>query len=228
MPSLFSSLHMLSFNPRLREGGDNTVSPPVLSTNSFNPRLREGGDTASAIADAVLDVSIHASAREATPAGWTSDQFAPVSIHASAREATKVPDLAATGSEFQSTPPRGRRPVTASMLTSHIMFQSTPPRGRRLHRWIVPSVLSGFNPRLREGGDCDGVMAWGCVLGFNPRLREGGDSPDRRLPARVALFQSTPPRGRRHDWQSEKELTQCFNPRLREGGDIVAVAILQA
>ena len=55
-----------NFNPRLREGGD--VRKAFLSSGGydFNPRLREGGDTENAILYYMEDISIHASAREAT------------------------------------------------------------------------------------------------------------------------------------------------------------------
>ena len=53
----------------------------------FNPRLREGGDRSRA---------------------WHAAQIR-VSIHASAREATHFVSSRSRISEFQSTPPRGRR-----------------------------------------------------------------------------------------------------------------------
>ena len=54
-----------------------------------------------------------------------------VSIHASAREATKLRSDSDRGPEFQSTPPRGRRPSVAARATR----------------------FDSFNPRLRAGGD---------------------------------------------------------------------------
>ncbi len=82
-------------------------------------------------------VSIHASAREATPRRIDSRHPQAVSIHASAREATwKTRSICCTGSfnprlreggdllktmdaqicyQFQSTPPRGRRPSPVSL-----------------------------------------------------------------------------------------------------------------
>ena len=78
----------LSFNPRLRTGGDEmrvmeaaglfvsihasareaTRFPPAPGHRSagFNPRLRTGGDKGGMSRDQDRDVSIHASAREAT------------------------------------------------------------------------------------------------------------------------------------------------------------------
>ena len=79
-------------------------------------------------------VSIHASAREATESTGVQTTHCKVSIHASAREATI-------------------RPIDPFEVRG---FQSTPPRGRRLVIWSPPACNSGFNPRLREGGDDSG------------------------------------------------------------------------
>ena len=57
---------------------------------SFNPRLRKGGDDALLLQLSRMDVSIHASAREATAEHDRRGGFIAVSIHASAREATAL------------------------------------------------------------------------------------------------------------------------------------------
>ena len=60
-----------------------------------------------------MQVSIHASAREATIPAFTESEKKEVSIHASAREATgPAGPLFDNYIEFQSTPPHGRRHVT--------------------------------------------------------------------------------------------------------------------
>ncbi len=56
-----------SFDPRLREGGDPCLLELADFSRSFDPRLREGGDRLGAVCGASAVVSIHASAREATP-----------------------------------------------------------------------------------------------------------------------------------------------------------------
>ena len=85
----------------------------------------------------IWQVSIHASAREATT--WVSlePSFSAVSIHASAREATRFFQLGILGFEFQSTPPRGRRLQVVLLALVCIAFQSTPPRGRRHFKHIA-------------------------------------------------------------------------------------------
>ena len=143
----------------------------------FNPRLREGGDSSISFAFRCFKVSIHASAREATQRKCRSmafhtrfnprlreggdfsaisshpdhPRFNPrlreggdiregivivlvvVSIHASAREATNV------SKSYQSLDSVSIH-ASAREAThfhpprdSYLLFQSTPPRGRRQH-----------------------------------------------------------------------------------------------
>ncbi len=54
---------------------------------------------------------------------------------------------------------------------------------------------------------------------FNPRPRVGGDREALRQVAEMALFQSTPPRGGRHNRSDDLQLATGFNPRPRVGGD---------
>ena len=104
---------IIYFNPRLREGGD-AIKPFLNSSNfNFNPRLREGGDIIPQIADADGgDISIHASAREATYYYPQTTFFHSISIHASAREATSknafcgfIPFISIHASAREATPP---------------------------------------------------------------------------------------------------------------------------
>ena len=100
------------------------------------------------------DISIHASAREATIDFIKVLDAPAISIHASAREATT-----------------GKRSMTGSDS-----FQSTPPRGRRRLLTLYSPYDKDFNPRLREGGDMS-IFVTNCTkIYFNPRLREGGDT----------------------------------------------------
>src|SRR3546814_1697156 len=54
------------FDPRLRAGGDGDVQPTPSRRAGFDPRLRAGGDRRGCPTDIRNDVSIHASAQEAT------------------------------------------------------------------------------------------------------------------------------------------------------------------
>ena len=123
-----------------------------------------------------INVSIHASAREATMDMGKEKLLLLVSIHASAREAT--------GSKLASMPrTQGFNPRLRTggdldqrrLIDQTILFQSTPPHGRRRNFSNSCSALPCFNPRLRTGGDKLSPNQLKAKCGFNPRLRTGGD-----------------------------------------------------
>ena len=165
----------------------------------FNPRFREGSDY-----DGVRFINLPN-----------------ISIHASAKEATIDTEISSRSRKFQSTLPRRKR---LSLLWSDIdfsKFQSTLPRRKRhpgpgripggfkisIHASAkeatarsAPHRRSGrtdFNPRFREGSD--GVYKQNGVsqLYFNPRFREGSD----------------------RDFLKYSSASFNFNPRFREGSD---------
>ena len=144
--------HSISIHASAREA---TLHPFVAPARDFyfNPRLREGGDCDKTGKVLITTISIHASAREATVSGKLILARCGISIHASAREATHLYISPFVLTEFQSTPPRGRRLTSLCRTCEGFLFQSTPPRGRR--RFSPPWCLAlvDFNPRLREGGD---------------------------------------------------------------------------
>ncbi len=82
---------LLSFNPRTREGCDTQQGTTALDGQRFNPRTREGCD----------------------PNFFATFFQKNVSIHAPARGATRSRCICgAPSSRFQSTHPRGVRPLT--------------------------------------------------------------------------------------------------------------------
>ena len=123
-------------------------------------------------------VSIHAPAWGATCAELCSEEGRVVSIHAPAWGATYI-----------STP---RRQSTAR-------FNPRARVGRDMTRFGSPLTPSSFNPRARVGRDQRIARRRARALGFNPRARVGRDSV--LLAGRVCnhTFQSTRPRGARHD-----------------------------
>ena len=167
-----------------------------MHRRSFNPRVRAGRD-------AVFD---------------TFNNLSRVSIHASARDATKPPAARVPSEMFQSTRPRGTRPVPVLRQDLVGEFQSTRPRGTRPD---LPATIAGppsFNPRVRAGRDTE------CMCQCN----SGGQ------------FQSTRPRGTRHHAVGDEAVLEvsihasardatrlrrrpqrsaCFNPRVRAGRD---------
>ena len=99
-------------------------------------------------------------------------------------------------------------------------FQSTPPRGRRPYRSRTGYGRPNFNPRLREGGDSPA----GCYITFTGNISIHASAREATIPtissyAYACRFQSTPPRGRRHKHLYNTSFLLYFNPRLREGGD---------
>ena len=125
------------FNPRLREGGDNSTRLSINSCFVFQstpPRRRRQFDSKREMHRYLI------------------------SIHASEKEATLIPHRGELCEGFQSTPPRRRRRLfprpghqnsgisihasekEATYDSTNILakeqFQSTPPRRRRLFRII--------------------------------------------------------------------------------------------
>ena len=122
-------------------------------------------------------------------------------------------------------------------------FQSTPPRRRRpIRRFLFLRSDDIFNPRLREGGDEAGEVikklrnfsihasakeATSVTLSLLRLAEHFQSTPPRRrrrqLPVSTLFchtsFQSTPPRRRRRIRQESYLYYFFFNPRLREGGD---------
>ena len=117
----------VGFNPRLRTGGDRPHWPAYgRPGRCFNPRLRTGGDSANYTqTSAFLQVSIHASAREAT-AGEVYRDEGPF--------------------EFQSTPPHGRRPGLGvsyrldTLVSIHASAREATRNLPRLAAWVVVSI----------------------------------------------------------------------------------------
>ena len=144
------------FNPRTREGCDDSAGGPKVRQQCFNPRTREGCDVDQRRADrkastfqsthprgvrhkckasfsAVSLVSIHAPARGATLNSQLKLVTSNVSIHAPARGATAIPE-------------RGYGTCCVSI--------HAPARGATLLPPPLNLLTGGFNPRTREG--CDG------------------------------------------------------------------------
>jgi len=65
-----------------------------------------------------------------------------ISIHASARDATTVKIIAVDRPVFQSTHPRGMRPIFLQFSQTCIVFQSTHPRGMRLRSKHISKMVS--------------------------------------------------------------------------------------
>ena len=120
----------------------------------FNPRFREGSDAPHIINKHLADISIHASAKEATHTIKAMASASSISIHASAKEAT--PCGSAAHRFHPNFNPRFRegsdRPLP-KVLFNPFQFQSTLPRRKRLKNHETYICFLHFNPRFREGSD---------------------------------------------------------------------------
>ncbi len=164
-------------------------------------------------------VSIHAPARGATSLlpGRRNDY--PVSIHAPARGATAVPDHCLPLYAFQSTRPRGARPIITVCPLMTYRFNPRARAGRDLYPYCAGFGDICFNPRARAGRDRRG---WGrCMLitGFQSTRPRGARLIEDGEIHRYGKFQSTRPRGARLSNKPTVLTTMRFNPRARAGRD---------
>ena len=100
--------------------------------------------------------------------------------------------------KFQSTLPRRERLRLFHVITKlRVISIHAPAKGATDRSILWDSFSIDFNPRSREGSDCQRNRRWKCNLYFNPRSREGSD-----------------------DGTSITHTTYTnFNPRSREGSD---------
>jgi len=99
-------------------------------------------------------------------------------------------------------------------------FQSTRPRGARPLGTIQGAQAKGFNPRARVGRDLPGQRGCLVLQSFNPRARVGRDDLVAAPAFAAVAFQSTRPRGARPTSKPPHSIIRgCFNPRARVGRD---------
>ena len=107
---------------------------------------------------------------------------------------------------FQSTRPRGARPLAVCRIVTGKKFQSTRPRGARLVKSDGTLWISGFNPRAHAGRDWRNLSRRKSSTCFNPRAHAGRDlmageavvkaAVSIHAPTRGATFSSVPDRDR--------------------------------
>ena len=76
---------------------------------------------------------------------------------------------------FQSTLPRGERPVGIVDNTKVINFNPRSREGSDDFLGVTLKFVSDFNPRSREGSDWRPSVRQMELRDFNPRSREGSD-----------------------------------------------------
>ena len=163
----------------------------------FNPRSRVGNDIGQIGLDLVVNISIHVPAwgTTLTATGFSSKEV--ISIHVPAWGTTAFRYAQPGTSRFQSTFPRGERPIMSLYLSPSTNFNprsrvgndvfslcpacnypsisihvpawgTTGPEGR-VRSWRY------FNPRSRVGNDLMAEVVGQASFDFNPRSRVGND-----------------------------------------------------
>ena len=143
------------FQSTLPRGERRFVSKIFITEYNFNPRSREGSDSGRLLYT-ILFLYFNPRSREGSDIYRGLGGF--------------------TCQKFQSTLPRGERPVGSGHDRRVAAFQSTLPRGERPFNLVGRTAAKNFNPRSREGSDGRFLFTISILFYFNPRSREGSDS----------------------------------------------------
>ena len=186
------------FNPRSREGSDNSVKPFVIRIDS---------------------ISIHAPARGATLFRNVMQLETQISIHAPVRGATVKELCEIVWGEFQSTLPRGERRVFLCHVTDNRSISiHAPARGATKQAAAPFRNCSYFNPRSREWSDGNDGTNGKDGKDFNPRhAPASGATLEVVEVVRRRVFQSTLPRVERRatsTWSCCRRVFQSTLPRV--------------
>ena len=212
------------FNPRSREGSDTVCSPFVISSQYFNPRSREGSDLPSwCIWSMASIISIHAPARGATKVTVHFNQnHSNISIHAPARGATYSPHEIKERLQINFNPrsregsdtirshfpsfcchfnPRSREGSdrrSPCLFRTRSRFQSTLPRGERPVIFVLSTTIQliSIHAPARGATLYHLVLQRGAIISIHAPARGATRSSWKRC--RMGKFQSTLPRGERH------------------------------
>ncbi len=187
-----------SFNPRAHAGRD------VFS--KFRPRLRQMFQSTRPRGARLCrpggcrhrrKVSIHAPTRGATDFQRPAGPSRLVSIHAPTRGATIPFVMSVATSLFQSTRPRGARPLSATS----------------------PDIAGCFNPRAHAGRDNTDTGTTATSFSFNPRAHAGRDCSVVRSFPLASVSIHAPTRGATLPQSQMLTEPQGFNPRAHAGRD---------
>ena len=121
---------------------------------------------------------------------------------------------------FQSTRPRGARPIQTYKFPRRSTFQSTRPRGAR-HRAQCTFCESSVSIHAPAGGaTIRQTLCFYLLSCFNPRARGGRDRESGDNPSLAAhCFNPRARGGRDALGVISTSLFTCFNPRARGGRD---------
>ena len=192
----------------------------------FNPRSREGSDSMPAQTRLCFVISIRAPAKGATP---NTKPFlfnvSHISIRAPAKGATVQLCYMTTRPKFQSALPRRERHFTPLDDTGQYKISiRAPAKGATGLRVKSRHREKDFNPRSREGSDCNGCCKIRSNLYFNPRSREGSDVKIIQPNCSSFKFQSALPRRERRDLNINYPATRKISIRAPAKGATMALS----
>ena len=211
-----------NFNPRSREGSDDSIRAISKTYVNFNPRSREGSDAIFRMTmrerigfQSTLprgerppwlaywlfqaDISIHAPARGATIIEVEAGEGYAISIHAPARGATiEIYPEFRKGEISIHAPARGAT-TQMEIFTMAVQFQSTLPRGER--RWWRSCGRNATSISIHAPAR----GATKCVSVINDVYDISIHAPARGATFYILFYVC---------------ITTDFNPRSREGSDV--------
>ena len=210
------------FNSRLCMRGNDLNQECFCATNHFNSRLCMRGNNRSWKKAALIKISIHASAWEATASTAADRAAVAISIHASAWEATytQIKPIGKNGI-FQFTPLHERQQSSVSANWNMRLFQFTPLHERQ-HFSAVSVVLHALISIHASTWEATGILPvlWNSS-NFNSRLYMRGNVIMVYAPptATISIHAST--------WEATvaptpyKGLIPYFNSRLYMRGNAI-------
>jgi len=166
-----------SFNPRARGGRDFPQFWAMASARRFNPRARGGRDVCGGVC-----MSEDGKFQSTRPRG--ARRLLPVSC---------VLALC-----FNPRARGGRDKAAPTFATGTALFQSTRPRGARHAGQNAPNAIRSFNPRARGGRDIAERAKAIFLFPVSIHAPAGGATSSYTDYQRDFWFQSTRPRGARH------------------------------
>ena len=153
------------FQPTFPRGERPTPLTEVTrATLNFNPRSRVGNDMVFFQDCVDIRISIHVPAWGTTVNGPIKGDSYVISIHVPAWGTTFFTERSTRFHAFQSTFPRGERPLSLSCVTSTSLFQSTFPRGERPVCHYRLYLCCNFNPRSHVGNDWTGADLYRYII----------------------------------------------------------------
>ena len=143
----------------------------------------------------------------------------PVSIHAPAWGATKTKSIVLILIRFQSTHPRGVRPLAVSYKGGISIFQSTHPRGVRHRGLCISGPQARFQSTHPRGVRPIAAQPSATPCVFQSTHPRGVRPFVPTAEVEDVAFQSTHPRGVRQTFAILTLRYRDFNPRTRVGCD---------